>query len=145
MHRHRAFTDSFAQECIPRYFCNWHYHWLLGVEIQPDGSAFLSCEHEDTGHVFNVFCPRSSFRHLAPYQELLQAWLDDPICNEQPLVPVTVSIGTPCFSEAGAHYDYRDTPMPLEWGEMLATASRCADQILNAVQIPKLWSFDPDR
>jgi hypothetical protein len=136
MHVHGAYSCSFAEECSLRYLGDWHYHWLLDVELQPDGSIQLCIEHEDTAQVLYVPCPAESLRYLAPYQELLQAWLDDPICNERPLVPVTFHGSTPRFSEAGAHYDYRETPVPRELTTLLSSASSYADQILKALRTP---------
>ena len=85
---------------------DWHYAYLLAIELHPE-EVRLTCGLEADFPSFVVTCAFEDLRALAPYARLLEAFLEDRVAFELPLIPYHHT-GDGCFgfSSGGAHYDY---------------------------------------
>lgn len=87
----------------------WEYLPLKAVEITPGlvrPQARLLCEEDEGGWMNTVICDDHYLFYLAPYQRLLNDWLNDASSVERPVIPIVRSGGRLYFSLSGAEHDY---------------------------------------
>jgi hypothetical protein len=69
--------------------------------------ARLICEHDEGGEMFTALCPDREFPSLEPYAALLNAWRQDTLGHEKPVVPIDYDRnGDARFSSAGSRTDF---------------------------------------
>ena len=88
----------------------WQYKALSEItifETRDNLQVRLLCEDDEGGDLFSVACTEGFVEYLSPYTEQFDAWLQDPLSHEKPVIPVIYNeSGKPRFSHEGALHDF---------------------------------------
>lgn len=112
---------------------DWHYLPLRAIEVlgaPAEPTLRLTLEEDEGGVMHTIYCSAADQQHLDPYILQLRSWESDPLANEIPLLPVTLSDdGRPSFCAAAVAHDFPEFVPPKRRRTTVHLSHELADQI----------------